>query len=256
MGCCSLIARNQSNNPIEIAIRVIIKDMKLSGMNFNNFELSISKLISKEFTDDEFFSWVEANAVDLREENMYKDAQLILVFDFNEIENPNLDFYAWAFSLLLKPQSSEVFVCKILKKFQNQGLDSLSCFKDFLDKYLKFNIVWFNKRMSNFFRSKHGRSLIVENKITSIEQIDFNLAKLDELFSLRICQLLYINVVSDIEDILRKNHKNNTTNQATLLELTIDEPELAELSNKRPYLWDCIQLREYIAEYTGDENMI
>lgn len=257
MGCCSLNARNQSNNPIEIAIRSIIKDMKLSSMTFENFELSITKLVSKEFTDDEFFSWVEANAVDLKDENIYKDAQLILVFDFNEIESPNIDFYAWAFSLLMKPQSSEVFLFRILKKFHYQGLDSLTCFKDFLDKYLKFNIVWFNKRMNNFFKSKHGRSLILDYNITQLELIDINLNRLDEVFSLRICQLLYINVVSDIEEILRKNNNlKNSSNQASLHELQIDEPDLAELSIKRPYLWDSIQLRDYITEFTGDINLI
>lgn len=252
MGCCADQSTNNSlKNPIEKAIRIMIKEMKISNMKFESFELEAAKLSKYNFLDEEYYSWVENYVVDLNNSNIFKDAQLIIVCDFHQVQDPIVDFYTWSFSLLQKPSSAfEKCILRIIELYGSQlNLQSLACFKEFLSRYLKFNLIWITKRLASFFRSEHGEAFISRNNISPNDLINFHIAEIESAFNKKICNELYIDIISSLEDILWKNNRISTEEEGCLIDTFIREKDLVELSIKHPYLWDCCQLREYVYDH-------
>lgn len=138
MGCCfnNKTEENTSSvNSIEQYIRLVLSEMKLCDITFDQYIIIVNKLIMSEFGKDTLDKFITESFVNVKATNAHMDSQLVLVDDFDISKNAVLDMYAWGFSFLRKQKSAEECLLKIIKIYRNITYESdLQSFKNFLLK--------------------------------------------------------------------------------------------------------------------------
>jgi hypothetical protein len=238
MGVC---CNRSSGNKAEDFIREVLDSMKIRKMKFEEFEVLIQTnediKILREATGrrhdnltsvNKFF---ERHLFDNFENNEMLKFQKTMQVEYDEMSY-FYTLYSWAFTFFVEPSNKHKFIKPLLERLFG-SVCSPRIFKDFIIYVIQINIVENNKKIFEEVQKNFG--LVRTYKLDEeFKQLMADL--IENVYSTDNLQSLNTNVICFIDELCSANSERDIFN----------EKMIKDFYNKFPFIFDCIELREYI----------
>lgn len=163
--------------------------------------------------------------------------QLAPKYDELFVNSPEYTFYTYGFSIV-SGEDKHAHLESLLKSHTEFIYKN---FTKFLKFYLEVNLITFTCHIVEALR-KSKTDITIDSHYIDKDLIDKAL-ELDHLYSMDKVDALANKVITDLENIMRK--ENKTLELREILFYDIKKKHLDDLHTENPWLFDVIQLRQY-----------
>ena len=263
-GDCFTSGTYRTDNESENFIRDVILTLKIRHMTYSELFAHFEKAIKFEqreqnhiiqkffiFDEEDYDVFINSNFIDEKNihREIYKEFHRVIAPTYSEIADSNKFEFSFLSATIsyVKDDNKDLLVGQILSFFDENQINFRS-FQIFIRFYLEQNLLLITSKVYHYVLSIR-KSFMVDQVVIDSEFKEKLKILVEKVFNLEKVQILEKKIIHIMLKII---NPDNTEHVSHVNEIPIMHTHLTQLIEAIPWLFDCLELRNYFYANRND----